>query len=389
MNAANQMDALQTAMAKTQQQLSTGKQIQNAADNPVGMTQVVQLNTQLSASEQYVSNGTLATTSLNLETQALTDATNTLQSARSLIVEANNGSLNANQRQAIATQLTQLQQQLVSIGNRQDAQGNYLFSGYASGTQPFAQNGTAVTYQGAAEVSQVQLSADQSLSTGDTGSTVFMNLPAGNGTFTTAAAAGNTGSASLGTSTLTDPSEWVPGNYTITFGTGSTYQITNSTGTPVTSGTYAPDAGGAFSISFNGAQLSFSGTPAANDQFTVATAGTASVFSTLASAISTLNARNLNAAQITTNLSGALQQVDGALNSFNQVSASVGARINAVSTAATAAQNQQTSVQTTISQISDTNYAAATTQLSTEELALQAAQASYASMMQLTLFKYL
>ncbi|MGC8518137.1 MAG: flagellar hook-associated protein FlgL [Steroidobacteraceae bacterium] len=389
MNAANQMEALQTAMAKTQTQLSTGKQIQNAADNPVGMSEVIQLNTQLSASQQYVANGTLANTSLSLETQALSDATNTLQSARSLLVEANNSSLNANQRQAIATQLNQLQQQLVSIGNQQDAQGNYLFSGYASGTQPFAQNGTSVTYQGAAEVNQVQLSADQSISAGDTGSAVFMNIPAGNGTFTVAAAPSNTGTASLSPGTLTNPSAWVPGNYTVTFGTGNTYQITNASGTTVSSGTYAPDAGGNFTISFNGAQLPFSGAPAVNDQFTVATAGTASAFSTIASAISTLNSTTLSSAQITTKLNTALQQLDGAINNFDQVSASVGARINAISATATAAQSQQTSVQTTISQISDTNYAAATTKLSTEELALQAAQASYASMMQLTLFKYL
>jgi flagellar hook-associated protein 3 FlgL len=389
MNAANQMEALQTAMAQTQAQLSTGKQFQSAAGNPVGMSEVMQLNTQLSASQQYVSNGTLATTGLNLETQALTDATNTLQSARSLIVEANNGSLNASERQAIATQLTQLQQQLVSIGNRQDAQGNYLFSGYASGTQPFAQNGTSVTYQGAAEVNRVQLSADQSVSTGDTGSAVFMNIPAGNGTFTTSASASNTGSASFGTGTLTNPSAWVPGHYTITFGTGNSYTITDSAGATVSTGTYSADAGGHFTIAFNGAQLAFNGTPAANDQFSVDSAGTASVFSTLASAISALSTPNLNAGQITTQLNGALQQVDGALNNFNQVSASAGARLNAVSAASSTAQSTQTSIQTTISTISDTNYAAATTQLSTEELALQAAQASYASMMQLTLFKYL
>ena len=389
MNAVDQMDALQQAMSKTQTQLSTGKQIQSAADNPVGMSQVVQLNTQLSASQQYVTNGTLATTGLNLETQALTDATNTLQSARSLIVEANNGSLNASQRQAIATQLTQLQQQLVSIGNRQDAQGNYLFSGYASGTQPFAQNGTAVTYEGAAQVNRVQLSADQSISTGDTGGSVFMNIPAGNGTFTTSAGTANIGSASLGTATLSNPSAWVPGNYTITFGTSNSYQVTDSSGATISSGTYTADAGGNFTISFNGAQLAFSGAPAANDQFSVDSAGTASVFSTLASAISALSTPNLNAGQMTTQLNGALQQVDGALNNFNQVSASVGARLNAVSAASTTAQSTQTSIQTTISTISDTNYAAATTRLSTEELALQAAQASYASMMQLTLFKYI
>lgn len=389
MNAVDQMDALQQAMTKTQTELSTGKQIQTAADNPVGMSQVVQLNTQLSASQQYVTNGNLASASLNLETQALSDATNTLQSIRSLIVEANNASISASQRQDIATQLQQLQQQLVSTANRQDAQGNYLFSGYAAGTQPFVQNGSQVTYAGANEVSQVQLSADQSISTGDAGNAVFMNIPAGNGTFTTAAAATNTGSASVGPGTVTNPSAWVPGTYTIAFTSPTQYQVSDSTGTVVASGTYAASTGGNFSISFNGVQLSFSGIPATGDQFTVASAGTASAFATVSSAISTLNASNLNSAQIATQLNGELQQVDGALNHISQVQASVGGRVNAVTANQSTAQSQQTDYQTSISQISDTNYAQATTQLSTEELALQAAQSSYASMMSLTLFKYI
>lgn len=389
MNAVDQMDALQQAMSKTQTQLSTGKQIQSAADNPVGMSQVVQLNTQLSASNQYVTNGNLVTANLNLETQSLTNATNTLQSIRSLIVEGNNASLSSSARQSIATQLTQLQQQMVAIGNSKDSQGNYLFSGFASGTQPFAQNGTSVSYNGANSVSQVQISPDQQVSVGDTGSSVFMNLPAGNGTFTTAAGSANTGSASLGPGTVTNPSAWTPDTYTVSFSSPTQYQVTNSSGAVVASGTDAATAGGSFSISFKGIQLSFSGVPASGDQFTVAPAATASVFSTIASAIGTLNSTSLNPAQLSTQLNDVLQQVDGALNNLNQVQASVGARLNAVSAASTTAQSQQTTLQTSISQISDTNYAAATTQLSTEELALQAAQASYASMMQLTLFKYI
>jgi flagellar hook-associated protein 3 FlgL len=388
-NAVDQMDALQQAMSKTQTQLSTGKQIQSAADNPVGMSQVVQLNTQLSASNQYVTNGNLVTANLNLETQSLTDATNTLQSIRSLIVEANNASLSSNARQGIATQLTQLQQQLVAIGNSKDSQGNFLFSGFASGTQPFAQNGTAVNYNGANSVSQVQISPDQRISVGDTGNSVFMNLPAGNGTFTTAAGSANTGTASLGPGTVTDPSAWTPDTYTVSFSSPTQYQVTNSSGTVVASGTDTATSGGTFSIAFKGIQLSFSGVPASGDQFTVAPAGTASAFATVAGAISSLNSTTLNSAQRTTQLNGMLQQVDGALNNLNQVQASAGARLNAVSAAAATAQSQQTTLQTSISQISDTNYAAATTRLSTEELALQAAQSSYASMMQLTLFKYI
>ena len=59
-NALDSMEALEAAMSKTQQQLSTGKSIQTAADNPAGMAQVNQLNMELSASQQYVTNSHVA-----------------------------------------------------------------------------------------------------------------------------------------------------------------------------------------------------------------------------------------------------------------------------------------------------------------------------------------
>ena len=390
MNAVDQMDALQQAMSRTQTQLSTGLKLQNAADNPVAMTQVDTLNSALSASGQYVTNGTLANTSLNLEAQALTDATNLLQSARDTAIQANNAALNASDRQNLATQLEQQLQQLVGIANRQDAQGNYLFSGYASGTQPFTQNGNSVSYAGANQVSRVQLSAEQSISTGDTGSAVFRNIPAGNGTFTTAASAGNTGSASIGPGTVTDPSQWVADPYLISIGSAGQYTVTDqNTHTQVASGTLSSSSGTPSTIAFNGIQVTLNGTPNSGDSFTVAPAGTASVFSTLSGLISTLSSPTLSPAQISTQLNQGLEQIDAAVNQLDTVKASVGARINAVSAAQTSAQSQQTDYQSTVSQLSNVDYAQATTQLSTEELALQAAQSSYASMMSLTLFKYI
>ena len=380
------MEALQAAMSKTQEQLSTGKSIQTAADNPTGMAQVNQLNMELSASQQYVTNGNLASANLNLETQALTDATNLLQSARDLAVEANNASLTASQRQDIATQLTQQLQQLVSVGNRTDSNGNYLFSGYASSTQPFAQSGNSVSYVGADQVNQVQISENQRISAGDTGSSVFMNLKAGNGTFTTAAGAGNTGTASIGPGTVTNPSQWVPDTYTITFTDPTDYTVTNGSGATVTTGTYDATSGG--TIAFNGVQVTLSGNPAAGDTFTVASAGKTSAFATLSGLITTLGSTTLNSGQTATQINQALEQIDTALNNLGNVSASVGGRINAVTTSQSSAQSRQTDFQTSISNLSNTDYSAATTQLSSEEVALQAAEESYASLAKLSLFNY-
>ncbi|HEX5208590.1 MAG TPA: flagellar hook-associated protein FlgL [Steroidobacteraceae bacterium] len=385
-NALNQLEALETALSKTQMQLSSGKRIQTAADDPTGMAQVNQLNMELSASQQYVSNGNLATANLNLETQALTDATNLLQGARDLAVEANNASLSTTQRQDIATQLNQQLQQLVAIGNRTDSNGNYLFGGYSSSSQPFAQSGNSVSYSGSEQVSQVQISENQRISAGDTGSSVFMNLPAGNGTFTTAAGAANTGGASISPGTVTSPSQWVPDTYTITFTDATDYTVTNSGGATVTTGTYDSTKGG--NISFNGIQVAVSGPPASGDTFTVAPAGQSSAFATLSGLVSTLSSPTLNAGQITTQINQALTQIDGALNNLGNVQASVGGRLNAVTSSQSAAQSRQTDLTTQVSNIQSTDYAAATTQLSSEEITLQAAEQSYASLAKLSLFNY-
>jgi flagellar hook-associated protein 3 FlgL len=388
-NALDSLEALQNQLSKTQSQLSTGVTLQNAADNPAAMVQVNQLNTALSASQQYVTNGNQAGSNLKLEEQALTNATNILQSAQDLAVQSNNSALSGSQLQDIATQLGQTLQQLVSTANSTDGNGNYLFGGYANTTQPFAQNDTGVTYSGAGETSQVQIGENQFISAGDTGSSVFMNIPAGNGTFTTSAAATNTGTASIGPGSVTDASQWAAaaGTYTIGFTSPTAYQVTNSAGTVVAQGTYDSTTGG--TISFNGIQVTLSGNPAANDQFSVAPAGTSSAFATLQNLITTLNSTGLNAGQRATQISQAIEQLGAAVNTVNDVQASVGARINAATAAQSSEQSAQTDYQTQISNLSATDYAAATTQLSSEEVALQAAEESYASLAKLSLFNYI
>ncbi|HVP34984.1 MAG TPA: flagellar hook-associated protein FlgL [Steroidobacteraceae bacterium] len=384
-NALAEMEALQSALTQTQAELSTGSKLPNAAANPAAMSQVNQLNMTLSASRQYVSNGTAATSGLQLEQNALTSATNALQSARDLAVEANNSAMSAADRQDIATQLQQLQNALLGAANATDPAGNYLFAGTASGTPAFALTGSAVSYQGASQVNQVQIGADQSVSAGDAGDAVFMNIPAGNGTFTTAAAGANTGSGSIDTGSVTSVAAWVPDNYTVSFSSPTQYQVTSSAGTVVASGTYTSGS----AIAFNGIEVTVSGAPAAGDTFTVAPAGKASVFSTIGNLITALNSGTLTSGQITTRIGTALQQIDNALSGLNNVQASVGGRLNAITAAGNNAQSNQTQLQGRISTLADTDYAAAVTQLSTQELALQAAQQSYASIAKLSLFNYI
>jgi flagellar hook-associated protein 1 FlgK len=79
------------------------------------------------------------------------------------------------------------------------------------------------------------------------------------------AGSANTGGATVASASVTDPSAWISGTYTVTFGAGNSYKVTNSGGTQVASGTYTAGT----PITFQGAQLTLSGTPAAGDTFTV------------------------------------------------------------------------------------------------------------------------
>jgi flagellar hook-associated protein 3 FlgL len=381
----------ETALSNTQNQLSTGKSINTPADNPVGSVQLLQLTNTESQYQQYISNGQSANTNLTLEEQALSSSTTTLQSIRDLVVQANSASNSTTDLKDIATQISALESQLQGNANSQNAQGEYLFSGFSSGTQPFVRGSTgAMTYVGDTGASSVPLNGGTSVQTGDPGSSVFMNIPTGNGTFTTAASTGNAGTGVVDTGTVTNQAAWVPGQYTITFSDPTDYTVTNSTGATVSTGTYNASNGG--SVAFDGVEVGITGAPAAGDKFTVSSSGTQSVFDTLDSLVSSLNtagSSSASRAQLSSSLGGALQQVSQALNQVSTVTSNVGSRISLISSVNNSLSSASVTIQTQISNLSGLDYAAATSQYSQEYVALQAAEQSYADINQLSLFKYL
>jgi len=381
----------QSALSATQTKLSSGQNINSPADDPVGAVQLLQLNNAGTQYQQYLSNGQSANTNLSLEQNALSSTTTTLQSIQNLVVQANSGANTTTDLQAIATQIQQLQQQLVGTANSRNAQGEYLFSGYSVNTQPFIRGSSgAVSYVGDHGVNSVPLDGGTSVQTGDAGSSVFMNIPTGNGTFTTAASTANTGTGVVDAGSVTDPSAWTPDRYTVTFTDASDYQVTNSSGVAVVSGTYDPSSGG--NIAFKGIELGLSGTPAAGDTFTVSPSTTGSIFDTLDSVVSALNGAGSSAAaraQLSSALAGSQQQLTQAMNQVSTVTTNVGSRISLIGSVKASVTNQSAVIATQVSNLDSLNYAAATSQYSQQYLALQAAEQSFAQLGQLSLFKYL
>src|SRR5215472_2453536 len=107
----------------------------------------------------------------------------------------------------------------------------------------------------------------------------------------TGASAGNGGSGVISAATITAPTSWVPGTYTLSFTSPTQYQVTNGGGTVVASGAYTAGQ----PISFAGAQVTVSGAPAAGDSFTIASSSAANSGdnSNLLAMIGALSARTL------------------------------------------------------------------------------------------------
>lgn len=404
-NATSTMNQQQNTLLNTQLQLSSGLQINTPADNPSGAAQVINLTQANGMNTQYLANISSAQNQMSLGASVLQNITTLVQSIQSTVISANNSTLNNSNRQTLATTLQQQFNQLLTLANSQDGQGNYLFSGTMATTKPFVVTASGVQYQGNTSQQLAQVSTAQSLTTNVNGADLFMHIKNGNGLFATSAGAGNngTGAISAGGATVPPPSPLQAGNhYTLTFTvnagvTSYTVSGTDANGVALP-GTSLPTPNQLYTsgqtISFNGLQFSIQGQPANGDTFQVNPSTSVSTFQTLQNLITLLNTPITagNNAAITT-FTQTLQTSEGNLNqSLNAVltgSITLGTNLSAMTNLTSTENNMGVQYQSTLSQIQDVNYTSAISQLSQEKMSLQAAMQSFASISSLSLFNYL
>ncbi len=384
--AAMQMQS--AALAKLQNQVATGHKVNSPADDPIAAVHIIELERAQNESQQFAKNSTLVQNRLKLEEDALATAGTILSRVRELVVQASNiGTLTDADRRSIATELASRKAEMQDLANRQDGHGEYLFAGFSTQTKPFTGSGAAtVVYTGDQGSRLIQVSGTQKVADSHSGFDVFMNIPEGNGLFTTAAAATNTGSGSINVGTIADRSAWQPGTYTVTFTTPTDWEITPSD--PLVTGTYASGS----SIEFNGARIEISGAPEAGDTFTIRQSGAESIFDTMDDLIGVLNSpavQPTQTAQLRTVLESSLQQLDQATDHFLGIRAEVGARLSTLEAADDARVSRDIDVASSLSELRDLDYAEAITKMNQRLVGLQAAQMSYMQISQLSLFNYL
>ncbi len=378
----------ETSLALLQQQITTGLKFSEPAQDPVGASQVLSLQATLEQTAQYATNANLAQSRLSIEDSTLGSVTNTLQSIRSLALEAANATQTTETRATIATQINQQLQSLMQLANTQDGSGQYLFSGGATSTVPFSQTSAGVAYNGTQSQRFVQIGSNRTVADSDSGAAVFQQIRNGNGTFVASAASTNTGSAVLGTNSVTNPASWAAGSppYTITFSTPAAYTVTDSTGATVQAGAYTDGQ----TLAFNGAQLELDGTPAAGDTFSVAPSSNQDMFTTLRNLVTALTTSSAAGQPAAVNgINRAVEAIDQSLTNVSTVRSQVGARLSAIDSQTTTSSALTLQLKSTMSNLRDLDYASAITKLNQQITGLQAAQASYVKTQHLTLFNYI
>lgn len=166
----------QSQVSKLQQQLSTGKRIVQASDDPIGAMQSQALTKTISQYDQYSRNMTAAQNSLKLEEGTLSSTVDNLQNIRDLVVQASNGTQTDKTRAAIATAIRGNLDGLMQLANTQDSAGNYIFSGSKTNTAAYTKDVTGnYVYQGNASQLQINIGPSRSVSAGDPGSSIFGN----------------------------------------------------------------------------------------------------------------------------------------------------------------------------------------------------------------------
>jgi flagellar hook-associated protein 3 FlgL len=130
----------------TQQQLSSGKKINQPSDDPYGTSQALSLNGQLSSLNDYTNNITDGTAWTQQATTSLGDIDSMVQRVRELVVQASNGTYTQSDLNASASEVNQLIDAIKQEANA-SYNGQYIFSGTSTGTAPY-QTGSTDTYQG-------------------------------------------------------------------------------------------------------------------------------------------------------------------------------------------------------------------------------------------------
>lgn len=378
----------QTQLATAQEQLTTGKRVNRASDDPAAAARAERALAAEKHTDAVQRAVNASQNAMQLSESALGDASDLLQQIREAMVAAGNGSYSDQERRAQADKIAGLRMQLLAVANRQDGAGAYLFGGQSPDHAPFLDAAGGVTYQGTA--GQIDAASGDPLPLTVDGRAAWVSARTGNGVFTTAPNAANTGQSWVDTGRVTDPSRLTGDSYSIVFavsGGVTTYSVlqngapTAIAGVPYVSGR---------AIEIDGLSATVTGVPADTDSFELApSTADLNIFDQIDAAVAALNTPLRTPSQIAQTNSTYLAAVDAAMAQMQSVRAQVGETLGRIDSATGRLDDLRLAAQTDRSNAEGLDMVKAISDFQNKQTGYDAALKSYSLVQKMSLFNYI
>ncbi|MER0499316.1 flagellar hook-associated protein FlgL [Aeromonas hydrophila] len=374
------------------EQLMTGNKFKTAGDDPSGMSQKLALTKEIDLFKQYGVNGSLLENSLGHEETVLTALNTAMTSAQTLIQKANDSAVGYEDRQAIASELEGLQKQMFDLMNSKNSQGEYIFGGNQSKTQPFIQDASGnYVFQGDTGQRNIQVSPTVQIPANDSGFNLFEIVPTRR---TSSAGSANiqVGVADQGNFDSFYRNNYDPSlasnQYTVNTiaGTPDTYEIRDGGGALLQSGDYV--AGN--KIPFNGLELTLS-LPAggAAQNFVLDPPQNNNILDGMSDFITALRDPNITPDTFQLKVADATAHMKNARLNVDQGLGEIGGRMNGLEQVMGSNDGLSTLNEQARAKVSEADLYEVIATLSKEDAALSATQLSFSKISKLTLFDYI
>ncbi|HUI82850.1 MAG TPA: flagellar hook-associated protein FlgL [Candidatus Binatia bacterium] len=172
------LTALKTSDDAEQQalvQLTTGRRVNVASDDPAAAALEVNLSSQMNNCDQFLRSISSISSELQTADSSLNSAVAPLQRAISLGVEGANGTLSQPDRATLAQEVRGISQQMLNVANL-SYNGTYVFAGTANSQPPYVLDPTVpggVRYQGNNGINEVEVEDGQTVAVNQPGSQLF------------------------------------------------------------------------------------------------------------------------------------------------------------------------------------------------------------------------
>ncbi len=377
----------QVEMADAQERLTSGKRVRSASDDPAAAARAERALAGQMRAETSQRAVDASRTAMSLTETAMGDSLELMQQAREAMVASGNASYSDQERSNLAEKLRAIRNQLLTVSNRTDGGGNFLFGGQGATTQPFVDAPGGVSYRGVSGERRTESGTDLPLTVDGNG--VFMTARTGNGVFQTSAGAGVTG-AWIDNGQVSNPAALTGSTYTLQFsvsGGATTYAVLKD-GNP-TAVTAAPYVSGQ-DITVDGMTFKITGAPANGNNFTVQpSASTLSIFDTLDRAVAQLSTTGRSAAQIAQGTTDALRDIDQSMAQMQGARAVAGEMLNRIDGETSRLADQKLANQEQRSNAEDLDMTDAISKFQNLQTGYDAALKSYSMVQRLSLFDYL